>query len=879
MIERKAFLADLILSAESAKQQNGRVVLLSGEAGLGKTTLLNAFRQSLLSDYNVFWGGCDPFETPRPLGPVYDLTHNLIDPLSIDEKEHGAASRLFSMILSALEKSKTPTILILEDAHWADNATLDFIRYLGRRIRFLRTALIISFRDDEVDRNHPLRTAIGDLPQSAVQRIALKPLSKAGVKKLANAAGAASTGLFKITGGNPFFVTELIEAHAAANTDVPISIREAVNARLNRLPEKEQQFLETLSHIPSAFTIRVLHHFYGETGQIIAQNCVARKFLNFDSKSGEYRFRHELARLSTLDRVDDVRQKETHLYLLKYLQNQTQPNYNALVHHAIGAEQISDVLKYAPLAAQRAAILGAHREAADFLSKALTYIEHATPEQQAELYEAWAYEASMALQITENIIEARHKAIGIWKALGRPEKIGENYRALSRLHWYRGESRIASDYSDRAIAILEDRPPSRERAMAYSLRSQIDMLNDNMDAAIIWGEKALDLAEQFNDIEVQVHALNNVGTARVFRGDDTGVAMLEDSLALSLKHHLHEDAARAYTNLSEYGLEFGDYELAEKTLNDSISFSNRYDIKSFSPYLSGRLAQLKLQRGLYTEAKAIADTIVRQPQATLLMQLPAGLVLASCEMREGNNNADKLLNSHLTRALATEELQYIIPARLALMEQAWINNTPDEAIIHFKAMADLPQNKLHPWNRGMLALWGKRLKFDISGLITNDMSHPFHLELSGQHKEAAKIWEKIGAPYNQSLALINDTSPQSDQSLIKAITVLQSINAKIVLDKAIALAQSRGITAKLPKTKRGPYHAARTHPLGLTKKEQQILILMTKGHSNRNIAELISRSQRTIEHHVSSILKKLNVANRTDAIMRVSNEPWIFAES
>jgi len=96
--------------------------------------------------------------------------------------------------------------------------------------------------------------------------------------------------------------------------------------------------------------------------------------------------------------------------------------------------------------------------------------------------------------------------------------------------------------------------------------------------------------------------------------------------------------------------------------------------------------------------------------------------------------------------------------------------------------------------------------------------------------------------------------------------------------KARAIAHSLGLSKQMPRARRGPYRAAKSHPLGLTRREQEILLLLTNGATNRDISETLARSQRTIEHHVSSVLSKLNVANRMEAMLRVQNEPWLLPE-
>jgi len=879
LVERDQNLKLLVKQARSCAGGRGNIVLVSGEAGIGKTALLSEMQSHLQATHRVIWGGCDPLDTPRPLGPIHDMASDLGSTvMNLLTKEQQSA-HLFAAVYDALLTSHNPSVVVIEDAHWADNATLDLLRYLGRRISFLKVALIISFRDDEINYRHPLAQVLGDLPQTSTSRIALEPLSPDGVRELANASGHDEGNLHDITAGNPFFVTELL-AGVNKHDRIPASIRDAVNSRLNRLPDEERQFLENISVIPGAITPDFISLLFPVDGDRLARACAKRRLLTINVL-GAYRFRHELARLSTLERVSDRDQQSLHATILKgFSQEDAVQNLDTYVHHAAGAKDHADVLEYAPRAAKRAAALGAHVEAVKHLSTALDFVDYTTPEQTAGLYESWAYEASLALKIDDDVINARHKAIDIWQNLGRQDKVGENLRALSRLHWYLGESSKATEYSDAAIEVLETLPPSAERAMAYSLRSQIHMLHDRMDESIKWGNKALDLAEEFNDVEVKVHALNNVGTAMAFRGDLKGRDMLEESLELSLKHGLHEDAARVYTNLSEYGVEFGNYKLAEKILADGIRFSINHDVTSFTQYLNGRSAQLRMSQGYLREAETIAKGVLGVGKQTLIMRLPATLVLSRSRLRLGEPDAPSLLQQALDNALATEELQYIVPARLALIEAAWLHDKPVDAIAHIEALASLGTSNIHPWSTGELAVWTRRLGMNLpQGFVLENIPIPYVHELDGNVSAASNVWDSIGSPYNAGIALMQVTGDGAASALSRSIKILESIEARSAVEKARRLADSLGLSEQMPNPKRGPYRAARKHPLGLTKREQEILTHMVNGATNRDISDILSRSQRTVEHHVSNILKKLGVENRMEAMLRVHNEPWLTPDA
>jgi DNA-binding CsgD family transcriptional regulator len=879
LIEREVPLQTLLKLAERAKNGRGGIVLLSGEAGIGKTTLLECFHDQIGIDYKIMWGGCDPLFTPRTLGPVHDMAKSFGREVNELLAQRSAPASLFSAIHSALDASSQPTILICEDLHWADNATLDMIKYLGRRVWFLNALLVLSFRSDEIAADHPLTQVLGELPSSATHRIDLEPLSLDGVVALSGASDTRASELFEITQGNPFFVTELLAAQGEGTKNVPASIKDAVASRLRRLQKEERNFLEELSLIPGSVSPTVLIALYGEEADRLSAKCIERGILLAD-ENGTLRFRHELARLATSAAMPASHRTRAHTKILTALLagRDAELKSDQIVHHAASARDSQNVLKHAPEAARRAAEAGGHREAALHLATALRFINEASPETAATLYENWAYEAGLALRIDDEVLEARRHAISLWRALGRSEKVAENLRGLSRLHWYRGQSTEARHYSDQAIQVLEDMPPSIERALAYSLRSQLCMLNDHMDEAVLWGKKALELEAEFEDLDVRIHALNNIGTAMIFRNNPEGIAYMDESLELSLAHGFHEHAARAYTNLGEYGVEFCDFELAERVITEGIAFDIEHDLDAWTHYLQGRLGLLRMKQGRLRDAEAITSGVITLERLTLLMRLPALQVLAKTRMRLGDATAPELMTQALYDALATDEMQYIVPARLTLVEAAWLNNNPEQASEHLSYLLSLEKTDRHAWHLGEIAVWAHRYQHNLPSYLPDELPKPFQLELDGDLHAAAKEWERIGAPYKAALVLMQTKGSSAAAAFDRALELLEPMEAKAAIAKTRTIAKAMGIDVKLSKPRRGPYRAARNHPLGLTSREQEILRHMLSGETNREIAEILSRSQRTIEHHVSSILAKLSATNRLGAMLRIQNEPWLLQD-
>lgn len=231
LVERDAALLTFERQLAATRLGGGHLLLVSGEAGIGKTTLLKAMAERR-GAATLWWGACDSLETPHPLAPVHDIARGTdVAFKALLQPEHARAD-LFEAVLATLQASRQPIVAVFEDVHWADDATLDLLKFLGRRIDRVPCLLILSWRDDEVAAAHPLRRLLGELPASLVTRLALEPLSAAAVDSLARAAMRSASGLHALTRGNPLFVSELLR-HGAEG--VPRGVQDLVLARYARL--------------------------------------------------------------------------------------------------------------------------------------------------------------------------------------------------------------------------------------------------------------------------------------------------------------------------------------------------------------------------------------------------------------------------------------------------------------------------------------------------------------------------------------------------------------------------------------------------------------------------------------------------------------------
>jgi DNA-binding CsgD family transcriptional regulator/tetratricopeptide (TPR) repeat protein len=877
LIERDEPLRLLNDALERSINARGEILLVSGEAGIGKTALLKHFMDGLPVGVGSAWGACDALFTPRPLGPLMDMADSLGPECQSLIRGGAQASDLFIGLIDTVERRAGGFVLVFEDAHWADNATLDLLKFLCRRIMALQCLVIISYRSDEVGPDHPLTMLIGDLPSRVVSRLELSGLSVDGIERLAEQYQRSDGGIYALTGGNPFFATELLSSPTNKNQDFPLSIQAAVSTRLAKLKPDEQQLIAALATIPHSVDTQLLDVIDKDFGNVLSAACLSCGVVE-EASDGTVSFRHDLARHAVLSMLTRKQLRMLNLRMLNILMRTgLDMHYCELAaHFSTSSGDASAILTYAPLAAARAARLGAHQEATKHLANALRFVEAALPEVAAQLLEDWAYEAGIADSITPDVLAAREQAISLWRAANRMDRVGHNYRWLWRLHWYRGETEKAAHAEKIAFDTLESIAPSAELAMAYSTRSQIHFLNGRSDEAVVWGERAVALAKQFNDVPTQVHAMTNIGSALLFRNDLGGKPYMEASLALARQHHLHEHAARVFTNYAEFAILARDFPLAEQLVLEGIAFDTRLTLDSWTYYLVGRQAQLRLDQGRLRDAETIAVGVLAVDKLTIVMRMPALFVLAITRARMGLPDADELLHDALEKACALEEPQNIVPVKLALIEHAYLQGRHDAAELECAKVAALGVDLLQPWHRNALALWMHRLTLSFDCPVVPDPGSPAALEISGDAIGAASVWHEQGVPFEAALSRLHANGPGRPVELARAISELEAIGADAAAAYGRHQALAMGIVHEAPRRRRGPYRAARSHPLGLTAREVEILQLIVEGVSNREIAQHVSRSQRTIEHHVSAILMKLSAANRMQAALRAISEPWIL---
>jgi DNA-binding CsgD family transcriptional regulator/tetratricopeptide (TPR) repeat protein len=857
LVERAEQLSGLQASlAGVVSSSRGATVLVTGEAGIGKTTLLRYFDASVRGSARVFWAACDPLFTPRPLGPLLELADSagsdLAEPLAGDVRAFDVAATLLTALRAA-----GPAVLVIEDVHWADEATLDVVRLLARRIDSVPVLLILSYRDDQLDRVHPLRVVVGELPGEGrpLTRIALTGLSRTAVATLAGSAGVDAAALHERTAGNPFFVTEVLAGHPR---QIPNSVMDAVLARAARISGPARDLLDAAAVVPGhvdGWMLAALHP--GQPGSLhdSLDDCIGSGML-VAAPDGRVAFRHEIARLVIEESLPPGRRAMLHARALSLLQGNedSPPDWARMTHHAEAAGDHAAVLRYAPAAARAAAVAGAHRAAADLYARALRFAGRLAPEERAELLEGFAAEAYLTTLGSEAIARLT-EALDIHRSRGDLLAEGRTLRQLARHLGRNGRFADGLATARQAVAVLEQLPPHPELALAYVLLSGSYAVSF-LPEAIAWGEKAIELGEDVGCPEAVYEALNNIGTIELSRGELSGLQKLERSRDLADQAGDRFGVARGYLHLCWMLTLRREWELLARYLPPALDYCREHGQELWLDQLRSFRIQADLAAGRWDEAARAAGAVIARARPTpVATRCSALLVLARIRARRGEPDYEVLLEEArgLARLPMAEHLAPSVAAAAA--EAAWLSGRLADGLT--EALPEGTAANRDPLGAAELRGWQWRAGADDGG--ADDPPEPFRMLLAADRHGAARWWQERGCPYEAAVAVSGSGDVPALRAAAEVLRGLGARAAVAVVARELRSLGERGVP-------REPRTATAAHPVGLTQREREVLQLLTAGMRNAEIAARLVVSPRTVDHHVSAVLAKLNVRTRSEAV-------------
>jgi DNA-binding CsgD family transcriptional regulator/tetratricopeptide (TPR) repeat protein len=843
LLERESELATLRDAAASAAARRGSVVLVSGEAGIGKSSLVQAWVQDPGADARVLVGWCDDLLTRRTLGPLHDIARSTAEPVreAIARSDTGA---VLDAMMVELDHPLRPTALVLEDVHWADEATLDVARYVGRRLERLPAMLVLTYREDALDVDHPLHGVLAALPRGAVHRIRLRPLTTSAVAKLTSGTALDVAEVVRVTAGNPFFVSEIVRDGGR----IPASVADAVRAQVQTLPPAARTAVERLSVVPGAVE-RPLVQALG-IDPVTLSDAESRGVLLVSES--DVRFRHELARMAVRASLPAASRIAHHEAVLERLVALDRDDVEVL-HHAVEAGRGDVVVDRGPRAAHEAFRAGANREASSHQRNVLAFTHLLEPAVHAQLLEEQAW-TLYNLHRFDEAVRAAEVAVEVRAELGEPTAHGRALTVLSRMRYLANDPEAAIAAVEAAASIL-DRDEDEEvrveglvaRAVTYAL------VEHPADLAMRLTAQAVDRTAHLDRPDLRSLALNYRAVSQCAGGGTPDIEDFHEALRLALEGGHLELAARAYANLSfELLLSREPSQATLPLLDEALAFFEDHDFASHAFDVRARQAAVICALGRWEEAERELRALRETTEQRGMIDLIALESLARIAVRRGDEDADELLEGAWKLAARSNAVPYMGLIGVIRLERAWLHGTADAA----ELLTDLPLERLRPRLRAEALRYAQLAGVEVE--VPGDVSEPWASGLRGDWEAAAEGWRADRRPYELAVEL---QSSGRAEPMLEALRLFDDLGAAPATRLVRQRLREQGVRS-LP---RGPQPTTRQHPAGLTARQAEVLDRLQEGKTNVQIADELVLSVRTVDHHVAAVLQKLGVSSRHEA--------------
>ena len=631
---------------------------------------------------------------------------------------------------------------------------------------------------------------------------------------------------------------------------MPASARDAVLARAARLDSRARTVLDAAALIGTRVEFPLLESVTDCPASAVDE-LLAAGLLTGDGTA--LRFRHEIARLAVQDAVPAHRRGIIHASILDTLRRSGGDDDARMAYHAEGAGDGPAVLRYAPAAARRAAELGAHREAAAQYERALRFADGAAPAEAARLYDAFGYEASL-LDRSHEAVDARERALALWRQEGDQRREGDTLRwlACSLNAASRGsEGHVAAAA---AIALLEPLGPSPELASAYGSLASLRMVNYEHAEAIELAHRAAAIAGPLGRTDIVSDSLNTEACSLHGIGGDWA-ATIRRALDIAVTGGHEAQVGRAYVNTYALYVDEKDFAGAEAYYADGVAYCDEHDLTSNSIFLRSQRTNMLEKTGRWDEAVAVAGELLLRGGPSPGIRLCPLNRLGTIRARRGEPGVWECLDEAVGYADGAREAQNIVPVRLERAEARWLEGDQAAALREAELACDSGAG-CDQWGRGALAVWLVRTGSGRG--LPADVAEPYQRQLDGDWAGAARFWLDLGCPYEAAMALLDSTE---EDDLREALQILTGLRAAAVIRVARRKMRALGIRS-IPA---GPRTTTREHPLGLTRREHEVLDLIVDGRTNAEIAGQLFISAKTVDHHVSAVLAKLGAPSRSVA--------------
>ncbi len=789
------------------------------------------------ADAHVLVGACDDLLTPQPLGPFWDIARE--DTSVAAPLRHGDRRAVMEALLALLARRPRPTVVVLEDTQWADEASLDVVMFLGRRIARTNGVLVLTYRDGEVDADHPLRQVIGGLPSQALLRLALDRLSADGV--------AAMVADRLLDADRVLGAIRVTEVLASGVETVPSSVHDSVLARVARLASDALILLRLVSIVPGGAEHALIERVLGPVIPDVGP-CLQLGLLQVDDDGVS--FAHELQRRAVESSLTATDRRRLNRRVLEALAGMAEPA--RLVHHARQADDAAAIIAYAPLAARAAMAIGSHREAVAHFRTLEPYLDRLTPADRAAVLDDWAREESYLDD--PKALELSGRAIAVYRSVGDDVSLARALTFAVRIHELHGMPDRAEASAMEAVSILEAHPPNAALGAALGQVAWLRLMRGDDDRrGVEIADRAITIAEALGDDLTVSHALILKGAIQHSSDDRSGFSLVEEGYERAVQGGHHFMEVYALVNLAGLCGDIRDVARAADMARRARDTAARYELRSLEAYARAMYAEILLWQGDWTHAEDVATSVLgANPHAESIAWRTLGLLQA----RRGRAEAGTTLERMWSMAEVSGELQNVDPAAAALAEHMWLTDDHDpDRIRRLQEVYDRGRRSGFVWPSGALTFWMWQL--GLLPTVPEGVTQFYRHTMEGDTEVAVAFWETRALPYDLALALMHG----DHEARIRSLRILEDLGALGTAHRVRTMLRADGVHVP-----RGRSRPTREHAAGLTARQAEVLELLSQDLTNLEIADRLFVSHRTVENHVAAILMKLDVPTRQAAV-------------
>lgn len=928
LIGRERQLDALSAPLDDVTKGRGRTVLIAGEAGIGKSALVRRFAEMARArGARVAVGECVEIDARRPLGPFVEIVDSVerqglirgertrpdAGIMVVDDATLGRMQRSFATLFAQLGRT-APLVAIIDDLHWADEASLDLFLYLARSLRDERFLLIGTYRSDEMHRTHPTRPLLAELARRRLaEEIVVPPLDRGQVAEMLRetlrsdreVAPALRDAIHARCEGGPFFVEEVLKAMQRSgrltfadrewrptedltDLELPDTVRDAVLARLDALDPDARRILQVAAVVGQTFDVDLVRDVTGasEESMIAALRSAIDAQLAVAATAGgaPSAFRHALTRESVLSELIEPARRRLHRAIGSAIERSAEGGVGSaveeLAYHFDEGRDADRAFRYRRLAAERAFGAGGFARAVHHWGRALALVPPGWAD-VGDLYMHLARSAELAADL-RRAVTAADEARACFEGRGDPLRAGEALTHAARCRWHLGENEAAATLGAGAVRVLEPLGPTRELAAAHAEMARQAYIDLRFSDAEAWATKAIGVAREVGVEEIEIDATVTIGMVTRLQGHPEGLAKVRDGIDRGVARGLVRAASRAYSQLEGALRGEGRWSDSRRVFEEWLRFAERTGFSEdffIAAQIDHSFRDGDVDSALRSAARAgdsIGGMYVRIFESIFRIVRggpgPERTTVAAALARLQRSGRTHSAGGTIIAAMA-DVVARDLPSALARMES--IAPTMARLSIFHPRIPGLALGVLAARASGdadALARWlGLALE---SGDAPDARRAAWALAAAEESVDAGDL-EAADRSYARSLADFREMAPVVWSAIsIRRAEVLASAGRRAEAAAALAPVASFWRTARATWYLADLARWAAKHGLRLadaegekdrkplTAREREVARFVSEGLSNKDIAERLVISERTAEGHVQHIMDKLGFRSR-----------------